>query len=195
MTLAGIDNNLVPIIIGWCLSPMTSMLSLPRLRPVFCLAAVLGLHLILMAMFFARPVVVSGIAPRVSTVWLIPETAKVAKITPRHNVASTRARPTMTVPEQRWPVEAPTLSPAPQPPTLDLEAMHQLAVREALKPGGAPIVVENGLSGPDHSLEHHIDSAAKRAQHSDCRTAHSGAGLFAPLMIAADLIRDKGCQF
>lgn len=181
------------------------MPQLPRLRPLVCLAAVLGLHLVLIAIFLARPVVAPGTAARISTVWLIPEAAKVAKITPitpitpRRKVADSRSRPSITIPAQQLSVEAPTLSStlpsASQPPTLDLEAMHQLAVREALKPGAAPIVVENGLSGADRTLEAHIDAAARRAQHSDCRTAHSGAGLFAPLMIAADLIRDKGCQF
>ena len=195
MTLAGIDNDLMPIIIKSFLSSLTAMPQPPRLRPVFCLGAVLGLHLFLIGLFLAKPGVVSETAPRISIMWLIPETVKVAKINPGHQAVNHRPSAAMTVPEQKAAIETPTLSVLPQAPTLDLEAMHQLAVREALKPDGPSIVMQNGLSGADHSLEAHIDRAAKRAQHSDCRTAHSGAGLFAPFVIAADLMRDKGCKF
>jgi hypothetical protein len=80
-------------------------------------------------------------------------------------------------------------------PHLDLDAMRAQAVQQELGREKSPIELHNEASKRNNSLEAQVEDGTNKAQRSDCRTAHAGAGLFAPLMIAADLIRDKGCKF
>lgn len=187
----------MPIIIGSFSLPMSTMSPRPRFRPIFCLGAVLALHLALIGMFLGKPSVVSNPEARATIVWLVPDKPPVLKPIARRRIKSSPSRSTTVASELTFVVPAivPAIAPPPQAPTLDLEALRQQAVREALKADGPSLPPQSGTVVANHSLEARIEAAAKRAEHSDCRTAHSGAGLFAPLMIGADLIRDKGCRF
>ena len=53
----------------------------------------------------------------------------------------------------------------------------------------------DGLKAIRDQAKADADAAAAKAQRADCLNAHAGHGLFAPLFIAADLLRDKGCKF
>ena len=80
-------------------------------------------------------------------------------------------------------------------PRLDLDALRASAVNEDMKREKSPIERLHESNLKNHSFEAKVENATTKAQRDDCRTAYSGAGLFAPLMVAADLIRDKGCKF
>ncbi len=99
-----------------------------------------------------------------------------------------------STPSEPQPISAP-LSDKEPTPHLDLDALRAQAVQQELGRERSPIELQNEANRKKHGLEARVEEGANEAQRADCRTAHSGAGLFAPLMIAADLIRDKGCKF
>ena len=82
-----------------------------------------------------------------------------------------------------------------QPPKPDIDALRKIAVQHAQSSERSPIELQREKNQPDQRLEARIEKGAKEAVHTDCRTSYAQTGLFAPLFIAADLLRDKGCRF
>ena len=122
-------------------------------------------------------------------------TTRTAKIAPaaKDRIATKSATsPSLAVPNDH-PAE---LQPEPiTEPKLDFDALRQAAVRAEMEREKSPIERMNEARIKNHGLETKVDDAASKAQRADCRNAYAGAGLFAPLIIAADLVRDKGCKF
>ncbi len=185
------------------------MLTQPKLRSVLCFCLILFVHVVIVLVLIvehnSKQKNRLPSETTVSTVWIMPE-VKVQKNNPvveaaRHSVASKPTTITARVHEPISPApeaeHSITVDDAPlQPaPNLDLDALRAQAVQQELGREKSPIELLNEANKKNNSLEARVEDGTNKAQRPDCRTAHSGAGLFAPLMIAADLIRDKGCKF
>ncbi|MET3106840.1 hypothetical protein AAKU67_002408 [Oxalobacteraceae bacterium GrIS 2.11] len=171
-----------------------------RFRSIICISAIFLLHLAIVTMLnFNRSQPQAG-QTKVSTLWIVAET----KLPP----PTARSKPTSRLPrkaqnlsgtpapiavEADKPSETITISNQDSAPRLDLDALRAEAVQHEMTRKKSAI--ELAQKTRNHSFEAQVEAATNKAQHSDCRSAYAGAGLFAPLVIAADLIRDKGCQF
>lgn len=171
-----------------------------RYRTMICLSLVLLIHCIIFTALNLKHDLRQRTEPVSSTVWIIPETKLHKPVAlpksdkSRITTYAMKSNTTITsIPQQLEshpePVAEPTL------PPLDLDGLRANAVQQEISRERSPIEILNEARLRNRSLEVKVENAANQAQRPDCRTAHSGAGLFAPLMIAADLIRDKGCKF
>ena len=95
------------------------------------------------------------------------------------------------------PAPATTTAPA-QPPTapqapIDVDAVVKSAGRLQLDDARpvAQLKKQERRMTTDDKLGRDIDKAAR----SDCRTAHAGKGLFAPLFLAHDALTERGCKW
>jgi hypothetical protein len=169
-----------------------------RSRAIICLALVTILHIAVIAGFRHRHHLPETSSAVISTLRLIaehpPRKAERAVVKASHpaivppNTTSSLSSPAKAA----LPVEPEILA---QEPHLDLDALRAEAVQNEIKRTKSPVELQNEAALKSQSLEAHIEHAAGQAQHSDCMTAHAEHGLLAPLFIAADLIRDKGCKF
>ncbi|MES2072191.1 MAG: hypothetical protein V4488_17680 [Pseudomonadota bacterium] len=93
------------------------------------------------------------------------------------------------------PPSAPSTMTQPEAPRLDLDKLRQLARHNERGRQLTPAEQLRAAQQADQSIEAKIDTAAKKAQRSDCRTAHADTGLLAPLFMLKDAITDKGCKW
>lgn len=90
-------------------------------------------------------------------------------------------------------VRAPTANDIPGPERaagIDLDAARSVA-REAARATGGGQKLPSSAEAPPAPLARAMASAAR----SDCREAYAGTGLFAPLFLLRDAVRDKGCKW
>jgi hypothetical protein len=88
-------------------------------------------------------------------------------------------------------LEAPASSAVEQTPRLDLEKFRKGALRYDKERELSPAEKLAHQQERDHSLEAQLAPGIEKATAKDCRKAYAGAGLLAPLAIAADLITTK----
>jgi HD superfamily phosphohydrolase len=88
-----------------------------------------------------------------------------------------------------------TSTPTTDLPKLDLNTLRADAVQHELKRERSPIELQEERNRRNQRLEARLEKGANEAKRSDCRTSYAQTGLFAPLFITADLLRDNGCKF
>lgn len=173
-------------------------------RAIASSGIVLLLHIALALCFLSnrRP---DQIEPaNLKPLWIIP-IAQAPQLTQpaQHRLARDNLRADQSSPRAaRRPPAAIVLPTAPQvtsdqpvQPMPDLETMRAQAVEQEMRRVKSPVEIMNEQHLKNSSIETHLEDAATQAHRTDCLKAYSDVGLFAPLMIARDLIRDKGCKF
>jgi len=175
---------------------------LQNVRSSICLLLVVILHTVFFIALKNKNTVKSKDTPlRQMNILFLQETPKIllsSTLKTRPQQSTLPMPPVILKPTQKV---VPTVTPEPASPItitgarLDLDALRQSVIeneRNRSRSGLERLQLEE-LS--NRSLEAQLEKAAKKAQRQDCLTAHQGFGLFAPLLITADLIRDKGCKF
>lgn len=177
------------------------MMPRSRYRPIICLSAVLLIHWVIYAALNSKHPLTEQVSPTVSTLWIIPEVSLHKFIEQSKSVtfkipsrATKSSTITLSSPEpEKFP--APTANTTARQPHLDLNALRAEAVQQEITREKTPIELANESRLKDHGFESQVAKGMDKARRSDCRTSYFDAGLFAPLIIAADLLRDKGCKF
>ncbi|PRC94165.1 hypothetical protein [Solimicrobium silvestre] len=175
-----------------------------NLRSLVCLSFVVLLHVVIISMWHLRNnfhditsselrylqyVSIAQPRPRpIST----PNNSPTVKSQPNKTTKSAVNTESTTAPI----TEPQAISSTPSnEPRLDLDALRASAVQQELHRTRSPIEKQQEANLKNQSLEARVEDAANKAQRPDCRTAYAGGGLLAPIGIAIDLIRDKGCKF
>jgi len=176
----------------------------PKMRTIICLSFVLLMHIAVIFSLRFKNIYSNRTATTVSTLWIIakaqlpketniePVKSATFKASPKSNKSS---KFTTISPEIKSSSE-PTSETAPSAPRLDLDALRADAVQQEIKREKSPVELMNEARLKNNSLEARVEEGAAKAQRADCRTAYAGGTpILAALLIAADLIRDKGCKF
>lgn len=159
-----------------------------------------ALHALIVALFWgALPrLAPSPPASRVEVV-LLPQSAPAplaVRRLPPGPTPSLSATVAQITPLQPIDAAAPELTPIAAPP-LDLDMARQRAVREAIRdPAASTAPAAAGTPGQQREVEMHIATQMQRAARTACLTAYGEQlGLLAPLAVAFDTLRDKGCRW
>lgn len=175
------------------------MTSNSKLRVLFCFCLVFALHLVMLFMLRAKNTLMEEavLAPAYLQYVAIVSDPPIQAIP--EFVAAPKANQTVRTNRSDLPTGASSTDsisiPSSEQPQLDLDNLRAGAVQQELKRQRSPIEQQQETHRRNHSLEARIERGTQQAARTDCRQAYAQTGLFAPLFIASDLLRDKGCQF
>lgn len=183
----------------------------PKLRSIICLSFVFLVHFVLIVVlhpihhlsvkkpseFISLRYITTADPPNMRTHQTLNNVTKLPKRSNTYQLPNRGAQVPILVFSE--PNSKSTITSSDTETKLDLEALRSKAVSYALTQERSPIQIQNDKNLKNRSLEAAVEKGTNDAEHSDCRTAYANSGiltgLLAPIRIAADLARDKGCKF
>lgn len=166
------------------------------------LGLALLLHIaLLLAMRNAGPdhAAIAEPASRLTMVMIAPPAPAAARLPERKLSATQAPRSRPARKDAPLPAKPQAITPAPVPGTapparIDVDAAVRAAGRMPLE-DERPVSQLKQRQAARPTADEALGRDIARSVRTDCRTAHAGKGLFAPLFLAADAISDRGCKW
>jgi hypothetical protein len=174
-------------------------------------AGAVGVNLLFIAMLALPPRPPEHVSPQRVVIVAVPARPPAPEVTERPRAAPkgprverpTSTRPSITpapaVAQVPMPPAAPTAE-APAPPASAPLRLDDATLRRATAGArrGSTGEMAHATGAPiddTKSAAEQLTEGVERSRRADCRSAHAGKGLFAPLFLLRDGITDTGCKW